>query len=581
MKRLLYGWLALLAFCPGGVSQVLSAGAISNGTLSLSWSGTSPLQSNTNLATGAWQDETNSLGKNSATVPLGAPAKFFRLKSPAGVSLSRANLSFEADGIPTATPQGWQTSGNADALLVTSNSAYDGRFSLLLSNATAYQVQTSLLITNLANGDYQLGAWAKNSGGQGVCYLAGNDRLTSLPPLASNWTATIVRGISVTNGQCLITLYADASASNWCLVDALTLTNDQVAYAFLKGGDVSELPRLEYYGGKFRDQGVAMDCLQILKNHGANIVRIRLYNDPGNPDYFPANQLDPLGWQNPAHTLALCQRAKQLGLQIELTYHYSDYWSNPQAQYKPHAWTGLSFPALTNALYTFTRTNLMALTNAGIHPEYISLGNEIDGGILFPDGANTNAAGWTNFAVLLNAGYAAVKSVVPASQVVLHLSKVDAGSVNWFFGNLKNLGGNYDVIGCSYYPFWSGLTTDQMRTNINAWEGNFNRPVLIMETGYNWATNTCDGYPGQLSNNGPEFFPSTPPGQKDFLLTCFNDLKLITNGHCLGDLYWDPVFICVPGQGWENGQPNVVGNTTLFDFNGNTLPSLDALQYNN
>jgi len=102
-----------------------------------------------------------------------------------------------------------------------------------------------------------------------------------------------------------------------------------------------------------------------------------------------------------------------------------------------------------------------------------------------------------------------------------------------------------------------------------------------METGYNWATNTCSGYPGQLANNGPEFFPSTPAGQKNFLLKCFNDLKLVNNGNCLGDLYWDPVFICVPGQGWENGQPNVVGNTTLFNFNGNALPALDAFEYNN
>jgi len=43
-------------------------------------------------------------------------------------------------------------------------------------------------------------------------------------------------------------------------------------------------------------------------------------------------------------------------------------------------------------------------------------------------------------------------------------------------------------------------------------------------------------------------------------------LKLVRNGACIGDLYWDPVFICVPGQGWANGGQNVVANTTLFDL---------------
>ena len=42
------------------------------------------------------------------------------------------------------------------------------------------------------------------------------------------------------------------------------------------------------------------------------------------------------------------------------------------------------------------------------------------------------------------------------------------------------------------------------------------------------------------------------------MLNCFNAIKLVNSGECLGDLYWDPVFICVPGEGWELGQANVV-----------------------
>jgi len=560
--------------------------AISESTMSLGWFGSpdTRLLSATNLTASAWQDVPGTLGQSVATVPLSSTQMFFRLATPTasgGVSSNLANLSFEADGAPVTTPLGWTTTGNAAADAVVSGDAYTGSFSLQHSNAAAYQVQTSMVFTNLTNGYYRLNARVKNSGGQKACYIAGNDKLTSLPPLYTNWTETVVRGINVTNGQCEIRIYSDASASNWCRVDAITLTNDGIAYNFLKGGDISELPRLEYYGAKFYDSGIEKDCLQIMKDRGCNFARIRMYNDPGNTNFYPANQLDPLGWQNPARTLALCQRAKAMGMQIQLSFHYSDYWSNPGTQYKPHDWEGLSFSALSNTLYSYTRSYMIQLRNADIVPEFVSLGNEIRGGILFPDGANTNTAGWNNLANLLKGGIAAVKSISPTTKIMIHIDKVDASNVNWFFGNLQSRAVPYDIVGCSYYPFWTDLTTEQARAEIDSFYGNFNKPVMIMETGYRWRATTCNGSGGQLSDNGPEFFPSTQQGHKNFMLKMFNDLKLVNSGNCIGILYWDPIFICVPGQGWQNGQPNVVANTTLFDFTGNALPSFDAYFYNN
>jgi arabinogalactan endo-1,4-beta-galactosidase len=331
---------------------------------------------------------------------------------------------------------------------------------------------------------------------------------------------------------------------------------------------------VEQGGGKFYEtNGVQMDCLQILKNHGFNIARLRLYNDPGNTNYSPSNLLPP-GIQSPTNILDLAARAKAKGMQLELTIYYSDYWSNGI----PHDWVGHSFAQLTNDVYTFTTNFMTQMKNQGTTPEYVSLGNEINGGILLPQGSSGN---FPQLAKLLKAGYAGVKAVSPSSQVILHLGGVDAGTVQWFFNECVANGVQWDIIGCSYYPFWTRLSSEQARTNINQFYPVYNKPVLIMETGYNWSTNCCDGWPGQLSNNGPETFPSTPQGQKNFLLKCFNDLKLVADGHCIGDLYWDPIFICVPGLGWQLGERNVVNNTTLFDFTGHALPSLDALYYNN
>ncbi|QCB20689.1 hypothetical protein E5N77_01685 [Streptomyces sp. SS52] len=56
----------------------------------------------------------------------------------------------------------------------------------------------------------------------------------------------------------------------------------------------------------------------------------------------------------------------------------------------------------------------------------------------------------------------------------------------------------------------------------------------------------------------------------------FAQLKRVAGGAVLGNLYWDPVMIPAPGVGWEVGGPNVVSNTTLFDFQGRALPALAA-----
>jgi len=543
----------------------LAVGSISNGQVTLSWPAAMNVEllSTTNLQ-GQWTSSPQTAGQNAVTLPMNSTASFFELSAfPIG---GLQDGDFESGNFSSY----WQNAGNSAATLISGN-AFSGSYYLEQSNSAPYQVGTSQLVTNLPNGCYKLTAMVKNSGGQSYCYLGGNDRLTSLP-ISSGWTNVIVRGINVTNGQCLVGIYSDdTTGGDWCAVDLVQLIKDDVSYNFLKGGDVSELTYVQQGGGVYYEtNGVATSCLQILKNHGCNIVRLRLYNNPS-----PANSDLPAGIQSPTNILALAAQAKALGLQIELTFYYSDGWANNC----PQAWTNETFAQLTNSVYAYT-TNFMAeMQNQGTTPQYVSLGNEINaGGIILPYGSTGN---WSQLAQLLKMGYAGVKAVSPGTQVILHMNTVSAGTVTYFLNQAVNYGVPWDITGCSYYPFWTGLTAEQARDQINSWYPTYNKPILIMETGYNWSTNLCDGYPGQLSNNGPEPFPSTPLGQKEFLMNCFNAIKVVSGGHCIGDLYWDPVFICVSGEGWELGQPNIVDNTTLFDFDGHALQSLDAFDFNN
>ena len=496
-------------------------------------------------------------------------------------SIKILNSGFETGGA-TQTPAGWNTIavGKDQDADYTQSGGKTGSFCLTHSKNSAYKVYTYQELIGLDTGYYSLYVWVKNSGGQNACFLTAKDygnveRMTSLP-VTTIWTQVIVRGIHVTNGKCTIGFYSDAMACNWSNFDDVIMIKDGQPYQFLKGGDLSELSYIESMGGKFYEGGVQKNCMQILKDNGFNLARLRLYNDPGNPDFTPSNRL-PAGFQNQTDILNLSKRAKDLGMQIQLTFYYSDYWSND----KTHSWQNLSFAALKDSVYQFTFNFMNRMKAQGTTPEFVSLGNEIAGGLLKPEGASGN---FSQMADLLKQGYNAVKTVSPSTKVILHLD--DAGNkdkYDWFFGGCATYGVQYDIIGASYYPFWTKKTVAQIIEWANYVSSKFQKDILIMETGYNWNPTLPDGEAGQLSNNGPYdvIYPSSPAGQRDFLYECFNGLKYANNGRIIGDIYWDPVMIEVPGVGWELGADNVVSNTTLFDFSGSALPALKAFKYNN
>ena len=140
------------------------------------------------------------------------------------------------------------------------------------------------------------------------------------------------------------------------------------ARSFIKGADVSALLQIEDKGGKFYDNGVQKDCLQILEEHGFNAIRIKVWNDPGNPSYFPANQSDPHGYNNKAHVVELAKRASRMGFKIMIDFHYSDWWADPGKQYTPHAWSGMGVSSTSTALYDYTCDVLSTLKSNGVAP---------------------------------------------------------------------------------------------------------------------------------------------------------------------------------------------------------------------
>ena len=127
---------------------------------------------------------------------------------------------------------------------------------------------------------------------------------------------------------------------------------------FAMGADVSTLLELEANGAKFYEHGERLDCLRILKDHGVDSIRIKVWNDPGNPNYFPANQSPAAGYNNAEHARVLARRAAALGMRVLIDFHYSDWWADPGKQYPPHEWAGKDI-AQTCALLSEYTSNVL------------------------------------------------------------------------------------------------------------------------------------------------------------------------------------------------------------------------------
>lgn len=456
-------------------------------------------------------------------------------------------------------------------------------------------------------GYYDLTAKIKSDSTEGICYLygkgAGYTMASTSVPKSDSGETVVVRGIGARNGKLDLGIYTDGKAE--ITMDDVVLTKADKPYTFYKGADITELTYVEDNGGTYKNQnGDPGDAVGILKNYGVNMARIRLYNNPGKGRGFDGYYL-PEGYQNEEDCMRLARRAKDAGMAIQFTFHYSDYWSNGERQLIPADWQteieGLDREAaqkrLSEMVYSYTKDVMEKLKAQGTTPEYVSLGNEINGGLLFPYGNTFETTfngescpkDWNGLAMFINAGYEAVKEISPETQVVIHLADAPKESVfTWFIDALNKAGGKFDVIGASYYPAWSNKVVADCTEFCNSISQKYNKDILIMETGYNWNKTRADGYPGQLTDIDAykDIYPPTKAGHKGFLTDLFNGLKKVDGGRCIGDIYWDPVMIHCDGVGWaykeadDSVDANVVENTALFDFDGVGIPSLDVFKNN-
>jgi arabinogalactan endo-1,4-beta-galactosidase len=355
----------------------------------------------------------------------------------------------------------------------------------------------------------------------------------------------------------------------------------------------------------WKDAGVQTDLLQILKNHGVNLLRVR---PSSAPPYSDPSQTGCTGnacfAETDAQDLDLAKRTKNLGMSLELTLLF-DGGSSTSV---PPAWTGHSLARLQPDVYNYVKAEIMSYRQAGTMPDLVSIGNEVDTGFLGSIGSPTGAD-FGGFAALQIQAMRAVADAasdtsigpaIPAPLTCIHITP--AWNLNQFFTLANQNSIPYDAICQSYYPFFHGPLTDAQAAQANpsnqpveqdvlvAAANSIGKPIFIIEAG--------EHYENGFDSNDPWYSPPTTATQAQFLTDLQNLQQGLPNNLGMGFAYWDPAGVNIPrlNGGYFNGGTNLPdaiyvwngltifdnadtsGATNVNDPNYSTpLPALDAL----
>lgn len=341
---------------------------------------------------------------------------------------------------------------------------------------------------------------------------------------------------------------------------------------FYFGVDLSYVNEMDDCGAVYRENGQQKDAYQIFADHGANLVRLRLWVNPTWTQYSALNDV-----------IRSLTRAKALGMQTLLDFHFSDTWADPSKQIIPAEWASITDQEeLGQALYNYTYNTLITLSDRSLMPDMVQVGNEINTEILRPEGSSGYPINWERNAYLLNRAILAVRRVGEAvgssPRIVLHIAQPE--NVEGWLLNARRAGvTDFDIIGVSYYTGWSHHTIRTVGNTVRSLKRHFDKDVMIVETAYPWTLDSANDTASNVINDTflLDGYPATPDGQRQFMI----DLtQSVIDGGGMGVIYWEPAWVSTHcrtlwGQGshWENA--------TFFDFkhDNELLPGIDFLDY--
>lgn len=362
---------------------------------------------------------------------------------------------------------------------------------------------------------------------------------------------------------------------------------------FIKGADISTLLEAEQHGAKFYNQnGQQQDAIAILKANGVNYVRLRLWVDPQDA----SGKTYGGGSNNLENTIALAKRVKAQGLKLLLDFHYSDFWTDPGKQFKPKAWEKMDYPQLKTAIHDYTRDTIARFKQEGVLPDMVQIGNEINGGMLWPEGKSWGQGGgeFDRLAGLLNAAIGGLKENLTGGEqvkIMLHLAEgTKNDTFRWWFDEIAKRGVPFDIIGLSMYTYWNGPIS-ALKANMDDISKRYNKDVIVVEAAYGYTLDNCDNAENsfQAKEEKDGGYPGTVQGQYDYIHDLMQSVIDVPDHRGKGIFYWEPTWIAVPGTTWatkagmkyihdEWKEGNARENQALFDCQGKVLPSITVFK---
>lgn len=317
-----------------------------------------------------------------------------------------------------------------------------------------------------------------------------------------------------------------------------SLVVSNYSQAFIKGADISWITQMEDSGYEFyNDWGYRQDVLSILRDHGMNAVRLRVWVNPSDGYY---SSLDDV--------IIKAQWAKDANMDVMIDFHYSDTWTDPGNQWKPQAWQQMSFEDLMGQVWSYTRDSLNTLKSAGITPKWIQVGNETNNGMLWNEGmASSNMR---NYAWLFNSGRNAAKEVFPDAKVIVHLANChDNANFRWILDGLQSNSAWWDVIGASSYPknanglTWQEANNQCLSSNLNDMVERYGTEVMITEIGVPW----------------------DKPQAKTIVADMIQKVRSLNQDKGIGIFYWEPQAYNWQGYTLGAWDPNTRQPTQALD----------------
>ncbi len=355
---------------------------------------------------------------------------------------------------------------------------------------------------------------------------------------------------------------------------------------FIHGVDLSYVQQIEDKGGVYLNANQTVEPYQLFSSKGANMVRLRLWHNPKwIKDIYGESTTIYSGFEEVAASI---HRAKDNGMAVNLDFHYSDVWADPEHQNPPTAWENVTdIEVLCDSIYNYTYRVLHTLYKRNLQPEMVQIGNETNCGMMctntqsgFP-ALSVCDGQWVNFGKVINAGIKAVRDVDALSgqstQVALHVA--DPKNLVWWFTNVINQGkvNDFDIAGFSYYHIWhTNIDFNELPGLVASLINTIKKDVVVLETAYPFTTANNDNYNNIYGSQAPlANYPYTVEGQKQFMIDLTQNMM---DAGAKGVMYWEPAWISSnmkdlwgTGSAWEN--------CSFFSFSGNVTDGINYLNH--